>query len=80
MIKPTKIRTHWPIDWVIVGGDSGSKWREREIDLCWLKNIVAQCRAGNIPVWVKQDFALRPGTQRRIPDEWWIHEFPRQDA
>ena len=34
------------IHWVIIGGESGEK--RREIDLCWLKNIVEQCGAKNI--------------------------------
>lgn len=73
MLGPIKVRD--PIDWVVCGGESGSK--RRELDLCWLENIVAQCQVKNIPVWVKQDSAPRPDTQGRIFDAWWIREFPK---
>lgn len=40
------------IDWVIVGGESGGNARE-----CWVpavRQIVRQCKAGRVPVFVKQ--------------------------
>lgn len=40
------------IDWVIVGGESGS--RARPMDLAWPREIVAQCKAAGVPVFVKQ--------------------------
>jgi protein gp37 len=68
------ITIEWPVEWVIVGGESGE--RRREMDLAWLESLITQCRAKNIPIWVKQDSAFKAGTQGRIPDQWWIHEFP----
>jgi protein gp37 len=45
--------TRWPgLDWVIVGGESGSK--ARPFDLAWARSIVAQCKAAGVPVFVKQ--------------------------
>lgn len=40
------------ISWIIVGGESGSGARECEVD--WIRSIVAQCKAAEVPVFVKQ--------------------------
>jgi protein gp37 len=40
------------LDWVIVGGESGS--RARPCDVEWIRSIVAQCRSASVPVFVKQ--------------------------
>jgi protein gp37 len=40
------------IDWVIVGGESGPG--ARPFDLAWARSTVQQCRAGGVPVFVKQ--------------------------
>ena len=64
-----------PIDWVVVGGESGPGHRPMKIE--WLESIVYQCGATATPVYVKQDSGPRPGKQGRIPDELWAHkEFP----
>jgi protein gp37 len=62
------------IDWVIIGGESGSSARPCEIS--WIADIIAHCRRENVPVFVKQDFGRYPGSQGRIPDELWLKEFP----
>lgn len=62
------------IDWVIVGAESGPK--RRPFDHAWLRSIVEQCKAANVPVFVKQDSSLRPGARGKIPDELWVREFP----
>lgn len=41
-----------PIDWVIVGGESGHHARPCDVD--WIRSIVSQCRAANVPCFVKQ--------------------------
>lgn len=46
-----------PLDWVIVGGESGNdkgKYRYRECRLEWIQSIVDQCQAAGVPVFVKQ--------------------------
>jgi len=64
-----------PIDWVIVGAESGSKRRPCKVE--WITDLVDQCREAGVPCFVKQDSAAKPGTQGRIPDEYWrIKEFP----
>jgi protein gp37 len=40
------------IHWVIVGGESGLQ--ARSCDVRWIRNIVSQCEAVNVPVFVKQ--------------------------
>ena len=63
------------LDWVVVGGESGPGHRPMKIE--WVESIVDQCRAANVPVFVKQDSGSRPGKQGRIPDELWAHKaFP----
>jgi protein gp37 len=40
------------LDWVIVGGESGSG--ARPFDLAWARSIVWQCKSAGAPVFVKQ--------------------------
>jgi protein gp37 len=40
------------IDWVIIGGESGPKARPCDVE--WVRDIVNQCRAARVPVFVKQ--------------------------
>ena len=64
------------LDWVVVGGESGSGHRPMKIE--WLASIVDQCCAANVPVFVKQDSGPLPGKQGRIPDHLWaLKQFPK---
>jgi protein gp37 len=40
------------LDWLIVGGESGP--RARLCDLAWIRSLVEQCRAADVPCFVKQ--------------------------
>lgn len=40
------------IDWVIVGGESGSK--ARPCDIRWIRDVRSQCANANVPCFVKQ--------------------------
>lgn len=40
------------LDWAIVGGESGPK--ARPCNAAWIRSIVEQCRAAEVPVFVKQ--------------------------
>jgi protein gp37 len=40
------------LDWVVVGGESGSRARPCDVD--WIRSIVQQCQKANVPVLVKQ--------------------------
>lgn len=64
------------IDWVVVGGESGSG--HRTMDLGWLADIVGQCVCTWVPVFVKQDSGPLSGRQGRIPGVLWgFKDFPR---
>ena len=58
------------LDWVIVGGESGSG--ARRCDLRWVRDLVRDCRSASVPVFVKQLGAR--------PDGWWTNELgPRMN-
>lgn len=40
------------LDWVIVGGESGPG--ARAMDIVWARDIVRECQAANVPVFMKQ--------------------------
>ena len=65
------------IGWVIVGGESGPK--RRPFEIAWLERIANLCAQADVPLFVKQDGAMKPGQQGRIPDALWIHEFPASE-
>jgi len=64
------------IGWVIIGGETGLGHRVMRIE--WLEQIVEDCRAAGVPVFVKQDSGGLPGGKGRIPDRLWIQRFPGQ--
>ena len=63
--------------WGIVGGESGS---DRPCEVEWITEIVDQFRVCDVPIFVKQDSGAKPGQQGRIPDRYWVHEFPRLEG
>lgn len=69
--------THSPadLDWVVCGGESGPKARPCRVE--WIRSIVQQCKAANVPCFVKQFSGHRPGQQGILPDELWnTKQFP----
>lgn len=73
----TILPTEWleKIHWVISGGESGPKRRLMEVD--WITGLADQCAAAEVPFFCKQDTALLPGTQGRLPDALFNRkEFP----
>ena len=64
------------VDWVIVGCESGP--RRRPCDPAWIRSIVDQCAAADVPCFVKQ-MSIN-GKVSRDPAEWpkWaqVQEFP----
>ncbi len=68
-LEPLLGPLHWldlgGIDWVIVGGESGSG--ARPMDLDWARSIRNQCAAANVPFFMKQ--ITRNG--RKIPFRDW---------
>ena len=69
-LRPWLSRLHW----VIVGGESGPG--RRELDIAAAERIVRDCQDAGIAVFVKQDSGARTGQQGRIPDAWFVREFP----
>lgn len=62
-----------PIDWVIVGGESGPGYRPMDLD--WARAIRDQCRSAGVPFFFKQESGLRPGTNAALDGKEW-KEFP----
>lgn len=53
------------LDWVVVGGESGTGNTTRPLQVAWIRTLVRQCRTTNVPVFVKQlgtDWAARTYT------------------
>jgi protein gp37 len=66
------------VDWVIVGGESGPRWRP--MDLEWARELRAYAGGGfGIPFFFKQIAAMRP-TDDMIPDDLRIREYPEAGA
>lgn len=51
-IERVRISAGSPVDWVVTGGESGS--RARPYDMDWARSLIADCRAAEIPIFVKQ--------------------------
>lgn len=63
------------IHWVIVGGESGPG--ARPFDLAWARSIVAQCRAANVPCFVKQ-LGAKPVENLTVTGNFRTHKGRRQ--
>lgn len=63
------------VQWVIIGGESGDNFRE--MNIYSMINMVDQCISSNVPVFVKQDSGKFPGKQGRIPNKYFIQQFPK---
>lgn len=68
------------IDWVIVGGESGS--RARPLDLEWVRGIRDQCAEAHVPFFFKQLGGRRGkhGKEEAVLDGQHWHEFPVVEA
>ena len=63
------------LDWVIVGGESGPKYRA--FDHNWARSIVAQCRSAGVACFIKQMGGARPGNAiDDLPTGLRVREFP----
>ena len=68
-------RLSHPINWIIIGGESGPHHRSMNIE--WAKNLVRQAREQNVAIWIKQLGGLWPGGNLEdLPDDLRIREFP----
>lgn len=62
------------LQWAIIGGESGPRFRDCGVDP--IVDLARQCKVEDVPVFVKQDAHRLPGQQGRIPDEFWLKQFP----
>ena len=53
----------------IIGGESGHRYRDCGVQT--ILDAVEECLAAGVPVHCKQDCAVRPGQQGRIPEAVW---------
>lgn len=65
------------IHWVIIGGESGHHARPMELE--WARELVAQCKAAQVPVFMKQLGGTRDkrGNIADFPPELQVREFPQ---
>lgn len=72
------------LSWMILGGESGDDARQCEID--WMDAVAAQCKAGGVPLFVKQlgnVLAAKLGRDGKggkledLPEHLRIRQFPR---
>lgn len=57
------------LHWAICGGESGP--RKRPFDLAWARSVRDQCKAADVPFFMKQIDKVQP-----IPDDLMIRQFP----
>lgn len=63
------------IDWVIVGGESGPKFRPARVE--WIREIRDQCIVANVPFFFKQWGGIRPKSGgNRLDGRAWM-QYPR---
>jgi len=62
------------IDWVIVGGESGRKFRPMKPE--WVQDIKNQCKANNVPFFFKQWGGSNKKASGRILDGKTYDEMP----
>jgi len=64
------------IHWIIIGCESGPKRRPCKLE--WVRNIVSQCKAANVPVFIKQ-LNINGKVEHNIekfPEDLRIREYP----
>jgi protein gp37 len=74
---PEWCQTTYPIDWCVVGGESGSGCRPMEIE--WARDLLRQCQQAHTPYFLKQ-LGGWPNTRHELsdfPEDLRIREFPR---
>lgn len=63
------------IDWVIIGGESGPRYREVKKE--WILDIIKQCKKQKVSVFFKQWGGVRPKSKGRIIDGRTYSEYPK---
>lgn len=63
-----------PIDWCIIGGESGNKARPMHPD--WARSIIRQCEAAGVPVFLKQFGGHIPRSQTTRRHDYHAEQIP----
>lgn len=64
------------IDWVVIGGESGSS--HRTMSMSDARSIIRQCQEQGIAIFIKQDSHYRPGHPGRFTgEEFSLRQLPR---
>lgn len=64
------------IDWLIVGGESGSN--HRPLDVQWMRDLRDACKVSEVAYFTKQMGGTRPGTALEdLPEDLRIRQMPR---
>lgn len=61
-----------PLDWVVVGGESGPRARPLNID--WARSIIAQCKSAGVACFVKQIGAKPTAADPASFGDWMLHD------
>ena len=67
----------YPVNWVIVGGESGHNARPMDIE--WAREIMFECKRANVPFFFKQDSQATNKTYKddsTFPVDLQVREFP----
>lgn len=62
------------IDWAIIGGESG--YRFRDVEEKWILDIIKQCKKQNVSVFFKQWGGIRPKSRGRTIQNRTYDEYP----
>ncbi len=63
------------IDWAIIGGESGYKFRD--VEEKWILDIIKQCKKQNVSVFFKQWGGIRPKSRGRTIQNRIYNEYPK---
>jgi len=65
-----------PVDWVVAGGESGPQARPSQLD--WFRQMLTQCRAANVPFFMKQigGWPNKRGDLSEVPADLRVREYP----
>jgi protein gp37 len=69
MLSPMRNLNLSPIDWVIVGGESGKGFRPMEAD--WVRDVRDQCLAARVKFFFKQWAGVRPKHPAMLDGKRW---------
>jgi protein gp37 len=81
LLGPIQLREVSPLRWVVIGGESGHG--ARPCNVAWIRSIVHQCRAMEVPIFTKQTGShiacphdRKGGCWNCMPSDIKFREFP----